>query len=227
MLQLHNVSKSYRRRDPGAPGVAALREVSLAVRGGEFLAVRGPSGSGKSTLLLAAGALLSPDAGSVLIDGADAYALAPEERSALRAAKVGFVFQQFHLIAYLTARENVLAASLAVPRPDAEARAEELIERFGLAGRAGHVPAELSVGERQRVALARALLNRPKLLLADEPTGNLDDASGRVVLEALAEFADAGGAVLLVTHDPAAAARADRIVELIGGRVAGAAGAGA
>jgi putative ABC transport system ATP-binding protein len=217
MLELHNVGKRYRRGDHE---IAALREITLSVAAGEFLAVRGPSGSGKSTLLLAAGALLAPDAGSVLIDGADAYVLSPDRRAELRAGKIGFVFQQFHLVAYLNVLENILVSSLAAPSGDAGARAAELIERFGLAGRADHTPDELSIGERQRVALARAMLNRPRLLLADEPTGNLDEANGRLVLGALAEFADAGGAVLLVTHDPAAAIKAHRTAELINGRLA-------
>ena len=222
MLEIHNVGKTYQRSDGK---VAALREVTLSVGAGEFLAVRGPSGSGKSTLLLTAGALLAPDTGSVLVDGADAYALSLDRRAEMRAGKIGFVFQQFHLVAYLNVRENILAPSLAAPSEGAGARAAELMERFGLGGRADHTPGELSVGERQRVALARAMLNRPTLLLADEPTGNLDEVNGQLVLDALAEFADAGGAVLLVTHDPGAAEKAHRTAELIDGRLVEKAGA--
>jgi len=216
MLELRDVSKLYRRGDGT---VTALRDVSLKLGAGDFLAVQGHSGSGKTTLLLAAGALLAPDAGTVLLAGQDPYALSPDTRAAVRATTIGFVFQQFHLVPYLSVRENVLAPSLAVEADGAPGRADELIERFGLTDRIDHLPAELSTGERQRVALARALLNRPKLLLADEPTGNLDDVSARTVLGALAEFADAGGAVLLVTHHHDAAAAAQRVVRLTGGRL--------
>ena len=183
------------------------------------MVVRGPSGCGKTTLLLTAGALLAPDKGRVLIDGQDLYELPPEERARLRATTVGFVFQQFHLVPYLSVRENVLAPSLAVVVGDADSCAQELIERFQLADRADHVPLELSTGERQRTALARALLNRPRLLLADEPTGNLDPENAAIVLEHIAHFARAGGAVLMVTHDDVAKHHADRIIRLEKGRL--------
>ena len=218
MLHLENVTKTYRR---AGRHVRALDGVSLAAEAGEFVAVRGPSGCGKTTLLLVAGGLLGPDAGRVVIDGQGPYALSPEDRARLRAATVGFVFQQFHLVPYLTVRDNVLAPSVARPSAEAVGRADELIERFGLAARVDHLPAELSTGERQRVALARALLNRPKVLLADEPTGNLDTASAETVLRHLAEFADGGGTVLLVTHDARAAEYARRTVEMVDGRLVG------
>jgi len=222
MLELRDVGKTYR----GARAVEALRGIALAVGPGAFVALQGPSGCGKTTLLLVAGGLLAPDAGRVTWDGEDVYARSPDARARLRAAAVGFVFQQFHLVPYLTARENVLAPVLAAPLPDAGARADALLSRFGLADRAGHVPAALSTGERQRTALARALLRRPRLVLADEPTGNLDAASAAVVLDALAEFAREGGAVLLVTHDAAVAGRASRVIRMAGGRLLeGAAGA--
>ena len=218
MLSIERVSKSYQ----GAAGsVQALASVSLAVSPGEFVAVRGPSGSGKTTLLLAAGALLRPDAGSVALGGRDPYALAPNRRAGLRAETIGFVFQQFHLIAYLSVLDNILTAALAVRQPNARDRARELIERFNLGDRAEHLPGQLSTGERQRAALARAMLNRPKLLLADEPTGNLDEDNGREVLTALAEFAADGGAVLLVTHDRAAEGFAGRTLHLDRGRLEG------
>ena len=216
MLELDNVSKHYPRPDGS---VAAVTDVSFTVAPEQFVAVRGPSGCGKTTLLLAAGGLLRPDRGSVRIEGQDPYALTPDDRARLRAQKIGFVFQQFHLLAYFSVLENVLAPSVAADLPDARGRADELLARFGLAGRAGHKPAELSTGERQRVALARALLNGPALLLADEPTGNLDGDNAEIVLEALAEFARTGGAVLLVTHDPRAAAHAQRILHLNQGRL--------
>jgi ABC-type lipoprotein export system ATPase subunit len=211
MLQLHDIRKTYR----GPAGeVRALDGLTLDVAAGEFVAVRGPSGCGKTTLLLVAGGLLRPDAGRALIDGRDLYAMGDEERARFRASAVGFVFQQFHLLPYLSALDNVLAADLPLKRTGARDRALSLLDRLGLAGRAAHVPAQLSTGERQRTALARALLNGPKLLLADEPTGNLDADSGRAVLDGLAEFAAGGGAVLLVTHDAEAAARAGRVVHL-------------
>ena len=216
MLKLDNITKTYRGGDGE---VRAVEGVSLAVAAGEFLAVCGPSGCGKTTLLLAAGALLAPDSGRVEIDGRDPYAMSPDDRAALRADAVGFIFQQFHLVPYLTVIDNVLAASLAAGRGDLRPRAERLIERFGMADRARHVPAELSTGERQRAALARALLNEPKLLLADEPTGNLDERNAEGVLEALGDFAESGGAVLLVTHSRQAAGHAQRTVYLEAGCV--------
>jgi ABC-type lipoprotein export system ATPase subunit len=211
MLEIHELSKTY--RGP-AGAVRALHGLSLDVAAGEFVAVQGRSGCGKTTLLLAAGGLLRPDAGRVRVAGQDLYALSEEARARFRAAHLGFVFQQFHLIPYLSALDNVLAAALALKVPDARARAERLLADLGLAERARHVPAALSTGERQRTALARALLHCPQLLLADEPTGNLDRASADIVLDQLAGFARAGGAVLLVTHDPEAAARAQRVVRL-------------
>jgi putative ABC transport system ATP-binding protein len=211
MLEIRSLRKAF----PGPMGiVTALDGVSLEVAAGEFVAVRGPSGSGKTTLLMAAGGLLQPDSGQVIVDGQDFYRLPAGERSRLRAHTVGFVFQQFHLVPYLSVLENVLAPSLAKPTPGSRERAADLIARFGLGQRSRHVPAGLSTGERQRTALARALLNQPRLLLADEPTGNLDDESGEVVLRCLADFARAGGAVLLVTHDTRAADFAERSIHL-------------
>ena len=216
MLKIDNVTKIYH----GADGeVYAIDGVSLDVAAGEFLAVCGTSGCGKTTLLLAAGALLVPDSGRVEIDGRDPYAMSPNDRAALRAGAVGFIFQQFHLVPYLNVLDNVLVASLAAAGGDPRPRAEQLIERFGMADRARHVPAELSTGERQRAALARALLNEPKLLLADEPTGNLDEQNAKAVLAALGEFAESGGAVLLVTHSRQAADHAQKTVHLASGRL--------
>ncbi len=216
LVELQEVTKVYRS---GPAEVRALDGVWLTVGAGEFVAVQGPSGSGKTTLLLIAGGLLAPSSGTVVIDGRAPYALPADERARFRAETIGFVFQQFHLVPYLTVRENVLAAALATGRTDARRRADELLVRFGLTHRAHHVPAQLSTGERQRTAFARALLNEPKVLLADEPTGNLDRQNADVVLGYLAEFAREGGAVLLVTHDERAAARADRVVRLEDGRV--------
>lgn len=223
ILDIRDLAKQY----PGPSGtVHALAGVSLQVAAGEFVAVQGPSGCGKSTLLLTAGGLLRPEAGQVRIAGQDPYALPPEARATFRAARIGFVFQQFHLVPYLSILDNVLAPSLALPQPDSRARALELIARFGLLHRQRHLPEQLSMGERQRTALARALLNRPQLLLADEPTGNLDRDNAALVLAALTEFARAGGAVLLVTHDSTAAGRACRTATMENGVVHGRAGEG-
>jgi ABC-type lipoprotein export system ATPase subunit len=212
VLELAGVTKTY--ASPGAGFLAVLDDVTLSIGAGDFVAVRGPSGCGKSTLLLVAGTLLRPDAGTVTIDGTDVYALSADRRARLCAERVGFVFQQFHLIQYLTVRENVLAATVALPVADAEAKADALLERFGMRDRAAHHPSQLSTGERQRTGLARALLRSPGLILADEPTGNLDDDNGRAVLEALSEFASGGGAVLMATHDSLAADATERTVTL-------------
>jgi ABC-type lipoprotein export system ATPase subunit len=217
LLQVESVSKAY----PGPQGtIGAVDEVSLTLATGEFVAVQGPSGCGKTTLLLAAGALLRPSRGRVLVNGQDPYTLSSGQRARLRAMHVGFVFQQFHLVPYLDVLDNVLAPTLALgANGNARARALELADRYGLTDRLHHLPAALSTGERQRVALARALLNRPKLLLADEPTGNLDPQNGEIVLRSLAEFAREGGAVLLVTHDPGAGDHATRILKMNGGKI--------
>lgn len=218
ILALRGVTKAY-AKDGGA--VTVLREATLALEPGAFVALRGPSGAGKSTLLWIAGTLLAPDAGEVELAGQRPYALAQEARARLRAKEVGFVFQQFHLVPYLDVRENVLAATVATggDRDAAERRAAELIERFGLTGRTHHLPSELSTGERQRTALARALLNEPRLLLADEPTGNLDTVQADAVLTCLSDFAKQGGAVLMVTHSQESAARAERTWSLSDGRI--------
>ncbi len=200
VLQIEHITKRYRRR--GRETVTALRNVSLSLNRGDLRFVYGPSGSGKSTLLLCAGGLLRPDQGVITLSDRNPYALTSEARSQLRARHVGFVFQQFHLMPYLSVIDNVLAPTLAsVSTDDQRPRAEELIERFGLVPRRNHPPSELSIGERQRVALARALLHQPMLLLADEPTGNLDQDNGKRVMDALREYAAAGGAVMIVTHD--------------------------
>jgi putative ABC transport system ATP-binding protein len=217
LLQIERLCKSY----PGPQGtINAVDEVSLTVGAGEFVAVQGPSGCGKTTLLLAAGALLRPTRGRVLVNDDDPYALSPGERARFRAVNVGFVFQQFHLVPYLDVLDNTLVPTLALgANGAARARALELAVRFGLTERLHHLPAALSTGERQRVALARALLNKPKLLLADEPTGNLDAENGQIVLRCLAEFARDGGAVLLVTHEPGTGDYASRIVMMNGGKI--------
>ena len=216
MLEFKNISKWFN----GAQGkVTALKGVSFSVRPGELLAVRGPSGCGKTTLLLTAGGLLRPSDGQLSIDGQDPYALSPEMRSRLRAHTIGFVFQQFHLIPYLTVRQNIMTASLAVPLKEASERTQKLISRFGLEDRADHVPARLSTGERQRTALARALLNQPKVIMADEPTGNLDEDNAQTVFGYLSQYVSDGGCVLLVTHDDRAAAHATRSLQMSQGQL--------
>ena len=220
MLSIENVSKTYQ---DGTRSVAALVDVSLQVSAEQFVAVRGPSGCGKSTLLLVAGGLLRPDQGQVLLNDVDPYALNADARAEFRASEIGFVFQQFHLVPYLSVIDNILAPGMAAPAATpttaTRQRATELLDRFGLADRKEHTPAKLSSGERQRVAMARALLNQPKLILADEPTGNLDHDNADILLGYLAEFARGGGGVLLVTHDDRAIAHADDVVCLDAGRV--------
>ena len=222
LLELDNVGKAYVN---GTQQVRAVDGVSLSIDAGEFVAVRGPSGCGKTTVLLMAGGLLSPDQGRVALSGDDLYEMPADQRAAFRAAQVGFVFQQFHLVPYLSVQDNILVPSISgASQSDPTAvrqRAAELISQFGLEQRRDHVPAALSTGERQRAALARALLNQPRVLLADEPTGNLDRENSEIVMNHVREFAAAGGAVLLVSHDDQAIAFADRKVDLQDGRVAG------
>ncbi len=217
MLKLDNVTKAYTTK---AEKITALDTVSLNVEPGEMVVVRGPSGCGKTTLLLAAGGLLSPTSGAVEIAGRRPYELTPARRAVLRAASVGFVFQQFYLVPYLTVRENVLAPTLTGVGVDgAEQRADALLANIGMADRAEHLPSEISTGERQRTALARALLNDPGLVIADEPTGNLDGENGRVVMEKLRSLADEGRAVMVVTHDAAMDDYATRVVLMADGRI--------
>jgi putative ABC transport system ATP-binding protein len=216
MIHLSGVSKVY--RGPKGP-VAALRAVSLDVQPGEFVAVRGPSGCGKTTLLAIVGGLGRATAGTVRVAGEDLTAASPAARARFRALRVGFVFQMFHLLPYLTIVENVAAAAWGERRRTAQGRARELLDQFGLGGRLAHRPGELSAGERQRVAMARALLNRPALLLADEPTGNLDPRNAADVLELLRNFQAGGGSVLLVTHSEQAAVYAQRTILLRDGQV--------
>ena len=215
VLAINQLGKSF----PSAAGeVHAVRDVSLEVAAGELVALRGPSGCGKSTLLMAAGGLLEPTSGSVEINGTDLYSLGQDGRAQFRAENIGFVFQQFHLIPYLDVRDNILAASLATARA-AGGRVDELLEIFGLQQRAHHVPAALSTGEKQRTAMARALLNNPKLILADEPTGNLDKDNAEALLEQLSGFSGKGGAVLLVTHDARVDDHAGRTIEISDGNL--------
>ena len=206
----------------GAGVVTILDGVSLEVGPGEFVAVTGPSGSGKSTLLGLIAGLDRPTAGSIKVDGVELASLDEDALARLRLGKIGYVFQSFHLIPTLTAIENVAVPLDLAGVPDTAARASALLEEVGLKMRVGHYPAELSGGEQQRVALARAVANDPGLLLADEPTGNLDSATGTQIIDLLVGLHRRHGTTLiLVTHDPALAAHADRVVELRDGRVVG------
>ncbi len=215
-LEISNVTKTYHS---SKGDVTAVDQISLNVEANQFAAVRGPSGCGKSTLLLMAGGLLAPDSGSIQIEGQNLYNLNANARARFRAENIGFVFQQFHLIPYLNVLDNVLAPSLALKEAQTRERAEQLLKKFGLEHRMHHVPAQLSSGERQRAALARALLNEPKLLLADEPTGNLDRENADVVLAHMKDFATAGGAVLLVSHDEHAVEAAEIVHSIDHGKL--------
>ena len=218
LLELRGVAMSYAR---GGAAVEALRAVDLTVRRGEWVAVTGPSGSGKSTLLSILGLLDRPTAGEYVLDGAPVAALDDRTASRLRNRSVGFVFQSFHLIPELTVLENVQTPLLygEVPERQWRERAESCLERVGLAHRADHRPAELSGGEAQRAAVARALVCEPALLLADEPTGNLDTATGDQIAALLEALNAEGRTVVLVTHNEGLAARSPRVVRLVDGRM--------
>jgi putative ABC transport system ATP-binding protein len=218
-LEVRDLARTY---GEGAGAVRALAGVDLVFPSGSFTAVMGPSGSGKSTFLTCAAGLDRPTEGRVVIAGEDITEWSEEERTRFRRERIGFVFQGFHLMPYLTAEQNVgLPQRLAGHRPDRK-RTRALLDRFGLAERAGHLPAELSGGQQQRVAIARALVSDPAVVLADEPTGALDSTTAHEVLGLLrASVDDLHQTVVMVTHDPVAASYADTVVFLVDGRVAG------
>jgi putative ABC transport system ATP-binding protein len=218
MIRCDEVTKIFRKN---GSEVTSLDRFTAEVAEGEFVAVRGPSGCGKTTLLLTLGGMQRPSAGSVQLGGRDLYALSPSERAGLRSSEIGFVFQMFHLVPYLDLLGNVLLACPGKPSAEVRRRAGGLLDELGLAKRASHRPGELSAGERQRLAVARALLNRPKLILADEPTGNLDPENAAEVIRHLAEFHRGGGTVVLVTHGGSANAHADRTLRLEQGQLKG------
>ena len=216
MIRCDDVTKTFRKN---GSEVVSLDRFTAEIAEGEFVAVRGPSGSGKTTLLLTLGGMQRPSAGTVQFGGRDLYALSPADRAGLRSTEIGFVFQMFHLVPYLDLLGNVLLAAPGKPGQAERQRAAGLLDELGLAERATHRPGELSAGERQRLAVARALLNRPRVILADEPTGNLDPENAAEVIRHLAEFHRAGGTVMLVTHGSAADTHADRILRLEQGRL--------
>ena len=219
ILEMRNVSKAYRA---DVVQTHALRNVSLVVEEGEFLAVAGPSGSGKTTFLNIAGLLETLDAGSYRLDGADVAGLNDNDRSRLRGEKIGFVFQGFNLIPELSVFDNVEVPLRyrGVTSGQRKRRVAEVLDVVGLGGRLRHLPAQLSGGQQQRVAIARALVGEPRLLLADEPTGNLDSATAAGVMELIKGLHQRGATIVMVTHDATLAAAADRTIELADGRVA-------
>ena len=212
ILELNNISKIYGQ-------VKALDQVTLTVDKGEWIAIMGPSGSGKTTMMNIIGCMDKPSLGQVVLDGQDLSGLSPAELTTIRRDTIGLVFQQFHLVSYLTALENVMMAQYYHSIID-EKEALQALTRVGLADRAKHLPRQLSGGEQQRVCIARALINHPKLILADEPTGNLDETNEGIVLDLLQQLHDEGSTIIVVTHDPEVAEHAQKTVVLEHGKVA-------
>jgi putative ABC transport system ATP-binding protein len=225
VLELDAVTKVYGEQPP----VAALRGVSFSVQAGELVGIVGPSGSGKSTLLHVIGTLERPSSGVVRIGGVDAARLSDRGLSLLRAREIGFVFQQFFLAEHATVRENVADGLLyaAVPAAERYKRADEALERVGLSHRATFMPTKLSGGERQRVAIARALVGRPALVLADEPTGNLDSTTSASIMELIRELNAAGATIIMITHDAGLAEQLSRQIRMLDGQVVSDVGAAA
>jgi len=218
VLRIEDASKSYDHR---GRIVRAMCNVTLSIGKGDFTCIVGPSGSGKSTVLLTLGGMLTPSEGRVMIDGKSLYDLPAADRARIRREKVGFVFQTFNLVPYLSAVENVQVPLILAGRSDGDqtARAESLLKQVGLGDRLDHKPSELSVGQQQRVALARMLANDPEIILADEPTGNLDPETGRRVVGFLAELNAQGRTIVMVTHDRRAAGEAKTVLWLREGRI--------
>ena len=219
MIHLEGAGKTYEKR---GEKIVALAPTDLNIAAGEFVAIVGPSGSGKTTLLSLLGGMLAPSSGKMRLDGVSVYDLPVHERAKLRQQRIGFVFQTFNLIPYLTALENVQIPLMlsALDRKSQEDRATDLLTRLGLGERLAHKPGELSLGQQQRVAMARMLANDPAIILADEPTGNLDPATRQQILDYLVEFANEGRTVVLVTHDMSAAELASRQLLLKDGKIA-------
>ena len=218
MIELRDINRIFQ---VGDEQVHALQDIQLAFEPGEYVSIMGPSGSGKSTLLNILGILDQPTSGTYLLDGIDTTSMSDNLQADVRRNKIGFVFQSFHLIARLTAAENIgLPLTLAgVPPKQRDSRVRDVLESVGLTERAEHRPDQLSGGQRQRVAIARATIMRPTILLADEPTGNLDQSSGESVIKVLEELNDQGIILLVVTHDPDIGGRARRRIRMIDGRI--------
>jgi len=218
MLKMETVTKAYNHR---GPSLTVLSDITAEIPRGDFVSIVGPSGSGKSTLLLMLGGMLSPSSGRILLDGDSLYDLGPDQRAALRREKIGFVFQTFNLVPYLSALENVQVPLFlgGMSEPDQKVRASALLERLGLGDRVEHKPSELSVGQQQRVALARMLANDPSVILADEPTGSLDPETSSQAIAFLEQVNQEGRTVVMVTHDPQVAKRAHRTLRLDGGTI--------
>jgi putative ABC transport system ATP-binding protein len=212
LLELKDISKIY-------GNLTALRDIDLSVRQGEWLAIMGPSGSGKTTMMNIIGCMDKPSKGEVFLDGVDISRESAKNLTTIRRDKIGLIFQQFHLVNYLTALENVMVAQYYHSMPDEE-EAMEALKRVGLEARAKHLPSQLSGGEQQRVCIARALINYPKLILADEPTGNLDEANEQIVIDIFKQLHAEGSTIIVVTHDPEVAEDAERTVVLEHGRIA-------
>jgi putative ABC transport system ATP-binding protein len=212
LLELRDISKVY-------GSLKALQNINLTVKQGEWLAIMGPSGSGKTTMMNIVGCMDKPSAGEVVLDGVNISRERARGLTTIRRDKIGLIFQQFHLVNYLTALENVMVAQYYHSMPD-EKEALEALERVGLAGRAKHLPSQLSGGEQQRVCIARALINYPMLILADEPTGNLDEANEQIVISIFKQLHAEGSTIIVVTHDPEVAEDAQRTVVLEHGRIA-------
>lgn len=228
MIELHGVHRRYRK---GTEEIRALDGVSLRIERGEFVAITGPSGSGKSTLMNIVGVLDRPDAGVYRLEGRDVGALSPDARAALRNERIGFVFQAFHLLPRTTAVENVELPLVYSERRHTRGLGLRALERVGLADRASHAPGELSGGQQQRVAIARALVLEPDLILADEPTGNLDSKASEEIMQVFRALNASGTTIVVVTHDPTVSRYADRAIVLVDGRItsdtdAGIAGSG-
>ncbi len=220
MITVENVTKSYL---VGGESVTALDMVSLDIAESDFVVVTGPSGSGKSTLLYTIGGLLTPNEGCVQVDGSEIYKLGSRQRAKFRRDNVGFIFQTFELLPYLTALENVMLPLL-LDEVNAEDQVEwgiESLEKVGLGKRIHHKPSELSGGEQQRVAIARGLVNEPNILLADEPTGNLDQKTGDGIMSLLSKLNDDGQTIVFVTHDQSRASVANRVIKMLDGRISG------
>jgi putative ABC transport system ATP-binding protein len=212
LLELNDISKLY-------GSLKALQNIDLTVRQGEWLAIMGPSGSGKTTMMNIIGCMDKPSTGSVILDGINISKESAGNLTTIRRDKIGLIFQQFHLVNYLTALENVMAAQYYHSMPD-EKEALAALERVGLASRAKHLPSQLSGGEQQRVCIARALINYPMLILADEPTGNLDEANEKIVIDIFKQLHAEGSTIIVVTHDPEVAEDAERTVVLEHGKIA-------